>query len=191
MELHADSSEKAFRSSAHNGPARGKRKRHERTKPQLLTRAVIDGRSGAAKLFDRLLGDIEADLGGRSNISTVEHALAEAFAGAVVAWHNLNTRLLLGENVDFTQHAAAASTMVRIGSRLGLSRRSRLVTTSTLNEILNQSAAPALAATYTEIDEMVDEQSTSGTTVTTAAMAVDSAGADDGRYSQRRRRRAQ
>jgi hypothetical protein len=39
--------------------ARGKYRRA--TKPQLLTREQLDGRTNAAKVFDRLVSDIEGD----------------------------------------------------------------------------------------------------------------------------------
>jgi hypothetical protein len=60
--------------------ARGKYRRA--TKPQLLTREQLDGRTNAAKVFDRLVSDIEGDLGGHDQLSTIERALVEAFAGA-------------------------------------------------------------------------------------------------------------
>jgi hypothetical protein len=104
-------------------PAR--RKPHRATRPQLLTRDRLDGRTGAAKVFDRLVVDIEADLGGHDQLSTIERALVEAFAGACVTLHHLNTKLALGEEIDLAQHAQAVSAMVRVASRLGLQRRSR------------------------------------------------------------------
>jgi hypothetical protein len=60
--------------------ARGKYRRA--TKPQLLTREQLDGRTNAAKVFDGLVSDIEGDLGGHDQLSTIERALVEAFAGA-------------------------------------------------------------------------------------------------------------
>jgi hypothetical protein len=79
-----------------------------------LTRDVLDGRTNAAKLYDRLVIDIENDLGGRENLSTVERALIEAFAGASVTLNNLNVRLVQGEPIDLSQHAQAVSAMVRV-----------------------------------------------------------------------------
>jgi hypothetical protein len=38
---------------------------------------------------------------------------------------NLNTRLLLGQEVDLSDHAAAVSDMVRVASRLDLRRRAK------------------------------------------------------------------
>jgi hypothetical protein len=42
----------------------------------------------------------------------------------------LNAKLLLGEDIDLGQYMQASSTMVRIGSRLGLQRRARDVSPS-------------------------------------------------------------
>jgi hypothetical protein len=117
--------------------AKRRRRRSRPTKPQLLTRAQLDGRTGAAKLFDRLITDIEADLGGHDALSTIECQLVEAFAGACVTMHHLNTLLALGEKIDLTQHATAVSAMVRVASRLGLQRRMKDVGPS-LADILRE-----------------------------------------------------
>jgi hypothetical protein len=115
-----------------------KRKRTGRaTKPQLLTRDRLDGRTNAAKLFGRLITDIEIDLGGREALSTIELALIEGFAGAYVALENLNTRLALGETIDIGEHAQAVSAMVRLSNKLGLQRRARDVGSS-LGDLLRQ-----------------------------------------------------
>src|SRR5262245_3086632 len=105
-----------------------KRKPHRATRPQLLTRDQLDGRTNAAKVFDRLVVDIEGDLGGHDQLSTIERALVEAFAGACVTLQHLNTQLALGQTIDLAQHAQAVSAMVRVASRLGVSRRVRDVT---------------------------------------------------------------
>jgi hypothetical protein len=101
---------------------------HRASKPQLLSRTRIDRRSNAAKVFDRLVADVQSDLGGREQLSAIEVALVEAFAGAAVTLDNLNTRLLLGQEIDLSQHAQAVSAMVRVATRLGVRRRSRDVT---------------------------------------------------------------
>ena len=100
-----------------------------RIRPQLLRRSELDGRTTAAKVFDRLVADIEADLG-RDQLSTIERALVEAFAGAAVTLYHLNAKLVLGEVIDLSQHAQAVSAMVRVASRLGVSRRAKDVTPS-------------------------------------------------------------
>jgi hypothetical protein len=48
--------------------------------------------------------------------------------------------LALGKDIDFGQHAQAVSAMVRVASRLGISRRAKDVTTS-LDEYLSNKAA--------------------------------------------------
>ena len=101
---------------------KGSRKKH-----RLLTRDQLDGRTNAAKVFDRLVTNIEADLGGSDQCSTIERALVEAFAGAYVSLANLNTRLALGEPIDLSQHAQCVGAMVRVASRLGLQRRAKEV----------------------------------------------------------------
>jgi hypothetical protein len=118
-------------------PANGrdKRKRHVATKAQLLTRDTLDGRTNAAKLFDRLIADIESDLGGRDQLSTIEQQLVVAFAGACVTLEHLNCQLALGQKIDLTQHSSAVGAMVRVASRLGLQRRARDVGPS-LGEVL-------------------------------------------------------
>jgi hypothetical protein len=55
-------------------------------------------------------------------------ALVEAYCGATITLNNLNTRLLLGQQIELSEHAAAVSAMVRVASRLGLQRRPHDVT---------------------------------------------------------------
>ena len=90
----------------------------------------IDSRCGPAKAFDRIVAGIQNDLGGRDQLSTVESALIEAFAGATVHVNQLNALLLLGEAIDLADHAAAISAMVRVAARIGLRRRPRDITPS-------------------------------------------------------------
>ncbi len=118
-----------------------RRRSHKATRPQLLNRATLDGRTNAAKIFDRLVADIEADLAGRDQMSAIEHQLVEAFAGAAVTLHHLNTKLALGESIDVSQHAQCVGAMVRVASRLGLTRRSRDVTPR-LSDILREAPPP-------------------------------------------------
>jgi hypothetical protein len=116
-----------------------RKRRHRPARPQLLTRHQLDGRTGAAKAYDQIVADIEIDLGGRDQLSTIERALVQAFAGACITLQNLNTRLLLGETIDLGQHAQAVSAMVRVSSRLGLQRRAKDV--SSLGDYLAPEAA--------------------------------------------------
>jgi hypothetical protein len=110
-------------------------KAHHRTRPQLLTRDQLDGRTNAAKAFDQLVTDIEIDLGGHDQLSAIERALVEGFAGAAVTLQHLNTQLALGQEIDLNQHAQAVSAMVRVAAKLGLQRRARDVRELSLAEI--------------------------------------------------------
>jgi hypothetical protein len=105
-------------------------RRHRATKPKLISRSQIDQRSQAYKVFDRIVGDVTADLGGRDQVSAVEAALIESFAGVVVMLDDMNVRTLLGEKPDPFVYCQVASTLTRIASRLGLQRRARDVGTS-------------------------------------------------------------
>jgi len=109
---------------------------HRASRPQLLTRDQLDGRTSAAKVFDRLVTAIEADLGGADQLSAIERNLVQAFAGATVTLHHLNARLMAGEEINLAQHAQAVSAMVRVASRLGLQRRQKNVGGLTLGDLL-------------------------------------------------------
>ena len=56
--------ELALRSPRTSPEKTARRKPHRATRPQLFTRDQLDGRTNAAKVFDRLVVDIEGDLGG-------------------------------------------------------------------------------------------------------------------------------
>jgi hypothetical protein len=101
----------------------------------LLTRTQLDGRTNAARLFDRLVSAIEVDLGGGDQLSTIERSLVEAFAGAAVTLHHLNTQLALGQEINLAQHAQAISAMVRVATRLGLQRRQKDVGELTFGDL--------------------------------------------------------
>ena len=79
-------------------------------------------------MFDNMVSAIESDLGGRDQLSAMEIALVEAFAGQAVTLHNINVRLLSGEKVNLSEQGLAASTMVRVATRLGLQRRAKDIT---------------------------------------------------------------
>jgi hypothetical protein len=105
-----------------------RKRRHRATKPRLLNPHALDQRSTAARMFGRLVADIESDLGGRDHLSAIEHALVEAYAGAALVLDNLNARLLRGEPIDIGAYAQITSSMVRVATRLGIRRRARDVT---------------------------------------------------------------
>ena len=113
-------------------PANGK------GKLRLLSRRQLDQRTRSAKVFNAIARGVAADLGGKDQLSTVQHQLTEAFAGICVHVSEMNARLLLGQPVDLTAHATAVSTMVRVASRIGLERVARDVTPPRLSDYLRQ-----------------------------------------------------
>jgi hypothetical protein len=105
------------------------RARNGHRKLQILKRTDLDGRTTAAKQFDAVVHGIANDLGGESELSTVQKHLVEAFAGISLIVGDTNARLLLGEVIDVLQHATAVSTMVRTAQRIGLQRVPKQVET--------------------------------------------------------------
>lgn len=116
-------------------PKRGTRPK--RAKNPLLTRDTLDGRTQAAKYFDELTNAIENDLGGHDQLSAIERTLVQGYVGACVTLQHLNVKLALGQEIDLSQHAMAVSAMVRVASRLGLSRRAKNIG-PTLSDLLRQ-----------------------------------------------------
>jgi hypothetical protein len=106
----------------------------QQAKPKRAKRDLveIDKSSGAGRFFAKLVRDVEGDLAGRRNLSRIELEFIQAFAGAATTLRYLNHQVLLGElsEIDLTGYATIASTMLRIGSKLGLGRRARDVTPS-------------------------------------------------------------
>ena len=83
----------------------------------------------AARFYQKMVRDIEVDLGGRRYLTRIEDELISAFAGSATILRYLNVQVALGETaeLDLSGYATIASTMLRIGSRLGLSRRAKPV----------------------------------------------------------------
>ena len=68
----------------------------------------LDRTSGAARFFDRMVREIEVDLGAgrRRNLSRIETELIRAFAGAATQLQYLNHQILLGEGSEIDCAAA-------------------------------------------------------------------------------------
>ena len=116
-------------------------KRTKRSKRAPRDLVSLDKATGAARFFDRMVREIENDLGGRRQLSRIEGELIRAFAGAATTLQYLNVQVALGESsdIDLAGYATIASTLLRIGSRLGLARRPRDVTL-TLGQVLRRGA---------------------------------------------------
>ena len=87
------------------------------------------GREFSHTLISAVAHKPEAELGSAL-------ALIEALSGSYVLLDNLNTRLLLGQEIDLSEHAATVSAIVRVSSRLGLRRRAKDITPPSVAEYL-------------------------------------------------------
>ncbi len=94
----------------------------------------IDGRSALARRFRDIAGQVATDLGGADRLSEVKLQLIRRFAGAAALAEQLEARLANGQSVDVAEHAALTSSLVRISSRIGLTRAMKRV--PTLDEYL-------------------------------------------------------
>jgi hypothetical protein len=76
-----------------------------------------------------MVRDIETDLGGHRELARIESELIQAFSGSATALRYLTHQILLGEisELNLASYAQLGSTMLRIGSKLGLQRRTREV----------------------------------------------------------------
>ena len=104
-----------------------KTKRRKRASRALPLEQATD----TARFFGRMARAIENDLGGRRGLTRIETELVHAFCGAAVNYLNRQIILDEGSEVDLASFATLASTMLRIGARLGLQRRPKDVTTLT------------------------------------------------------------
>ena len=110
-------------------PLRLPQKRSKWTpKPRPVTRDQLDGRTKGAMLFDKMVRDIERELGG--DVSLIEHSLIEGYCGAHLGVSGLIAKLVQGEQIDWSIYAGTLSVMVRTAQRLHPWRRSKDITPS-------------------------------------------------------------
>ena len=112
------------------------RRKHRRSKPQLLTRDHLDKRSNAFKLSEAITAKLVAELGGFDRLNTKQKMCVEAMTGAYIIQHNIITRMLMGEEIDVSAHASAVHSMLRAGACLPDPQPKDV--TPTLSEYLQQ-----------------------------------------------------
>ena len=69
-----------------------------------------------------------SDLGGPNHCSEVKLHLVRRLAAIVVQAEAIEARLANGEAIDIAEHTALASTLVRLATRIGVTRVARDVT---------------------------------------------------------------
>jgi hypothetical protein len=107
-------------------------KRHGRRRLRTPRDLVDIGRTSAAgRFFTKMQRDITSDLQGGRSLSRIEVELISAFCGAATTVRYLSRQVCLGDisDLDLSAYATLASVMLRLGSRLGFSRRAKDVTT--------------------------------------------------------------
>ena len=97
--------------------------------------ANIDGRSGLARRYKDITVALLADQAGAAECSEARKQLIRRFAAASCLAERLESRLVNGEQVDVTEHAALSSTLVRLAAKIGIDRRSKNIT-PTLSDYL-------------------------------------------------------
>jgi hypothetical protein len=102
MELHRDNARlpvAPLEPSPVKPRKRGGSHPQKATRPHPYTRAQLDSRTHAAKIWDTLSANIVAENGGESEISAVKKTLIDAFVGVAIRMGDLNTRGLLGQHL--------------------------------------------------------------------------------------------
>ncbi len=119
----------------------------------------LDKTSGAARYRAKMKRDIEKDLGGRRNLTRIELEQIDAYCGAASRLDYLIQRIERGDDhdVDPASYSQLASTMLRIGSKLGLSRRAKNVTT--LGELIRADQAAERARLAREREQQTEASS--------------------------------
>jgi hypothetical protein len=100
-----------------------------------ILHGLTDGRTHAARRYRDLVAMVCSDHGGADRMSEAQMQLARRFASLAVQLEAMDTRLANDEPVDDEAYARLTSTMVRVISRLGVSRVPPDVT-PTLDDIL-------------------------------------------------------
>jgi hypothetical protein len=97
-------------------------------KAKLLTIDALDGRTGAAKAARSLMASIEADLGGRDQLSAGELQLIQraAITGAIL--EDMEVAWLAGGPIDVPTYVALGNAQRRYLETVGLKRAPRDVT---------------------------------------------------------------
>jgi hypothetical protein len=87
--------------------------------------------TGPSRFFAKMVRDITADCGGTRSLSRIESELIRIFCGVATLAQTMNADIALGETseINVSDYANLASTMLRLSSRLGIKRRPRDVTT--------------------------------------------------------------
>jgi hypothetical protein len=91
---------------------------------QLLT--GLDGRAPLYRRYRDLLAELETDMGA-SRMTAVRASLVRRFAEGTIAAEVMAVELIEGRAIDVAVFSQLASTLVRLASRIGLSRHAKQI----------------------------------------------------------------
>jgi hypothetical protein len=97
-------------------------------KVRLLSLADLDGRTAAARVARKLIGELENDLGGSDRLSAAERTLVHRAALVTAGAENLEAGWLVGRGLDVAACTALVNIQRRLLVTVGLQRRPRGVT---------------------------------------------------------------
>jgi hypothetical protein len=103
----------------------------------------VDGRTASARRYQDLVANLVSDAGGNAQMSEARRQLIRRFAALAVCAENMEAKLANGEPIDLAEHCQISSTLVRLASRLGINRATKLVTP--LRDYLEAKAKPPAA----------------------------------------------
>jgi hypothetical protein len=101
----------------------------------------VDGRSLLYRRFKDIARLVAADQGGLDALSEARVQLVRRFAATCVMAEKIEADMCNGLEIDINQHTALSSTLVRLGSRIGIDRRAKHITPN-LTDYLELQPAP-------------------------------------------------
>src|ERR1700687_1264278 len=103
----------------------------------------VDGRSGAARRYRDIVGELIRDMGG--DPSGAQSAIARRAAALCVSCEQAEAELVAGGVLDLAEFTTAANSLRRLLADLGLERRSKDITPS-LEKYLTSGLAKPVAS---------------------------------------------
>jgi hypothetical protein len=82
----------------------------------------VDGRTALGRRYRDVVEALTSDQGGASQLSEARLQLIRRFAACACLAEELESRLVRGEPVNLAEHASLCSSLVRLGSRIGVNR---------------------------------------------------------------------
>jgi hypothetical protein len=126
---------------------------------RFLTLKDIDQRCRAAGRVKQIMGALESDLGGASNLAEAEKLLVTRASLLAVQCEDLEARFMLGEPHEHDYYLASVNNLRRLLITLGLERR-----VAKNISVLNPSSFTPLRARLAREDEAADEADVSEVT---------------------------